>query len=482
MNNCLSDFFLKHIEKNPAKIYFYGNHAIYSYLEYYLIVTELSKNLLIACKEFNQTKVFANIANSEFLMTVIWACILSKIDLVLMPCIGDEMKAEEIMNGTTDPILISDIADLKNKTYKITIEEFLTKKKSSSVINNIKSSVFQTVKDDYSVFHFFSSGTTGDPKWISLSFSIYAKAIQCLIENRLITHAIDQKVLITQPLFHSYGMASLLEYTASGSSILLPKERSFIGPVKELLNEDVANIVTAIEGVPYFYQQFSLVTEKTKLSKLKHIGFGGGALANNTVDKIKIQYPNLSYSVRYGMTETPSVISIKKFEYPYSENWTSSGRVVPLYKLRIINEEGKELLFGEEGEIQIAGECIAGSFKNDEFFSTGDLGYIDEREELFITGRISTFIKNKGFRISPEYIEAVIFGFGNVKDCRVFTSNSKLVAEIVPLDKDFNGNDLLKYLKGKLSDYAVPNSVKFVESISRTKSGKIRRIDQTKKQ
>lgn len=77
------------------------------------------------------------------------------------------------------------------------------------------------------------------------------------------------------------------------------------------------------------------------------------------MQQLQAVYPALSYSVRYGLTETPSVaVSHKVFAPPYTENWHSSGKVLPIYTLRIVDEAGVSLPVGQPGEIHIQGECF----------------------------------------------------------------------------------------------------------------------------
>jgi len=147
------------------------------------------------------------------------------------------------------------------------------------------------------------------------------------------------------------------------------------------------------------------------LPKLRHIGYGGGALVPAVFERLRADYPALSCSVRYGMTETPSVVSQKIFYFVGDEDWTSSGQVLPLYDLRIVDETGTIALPGQVGEIYLKGDCLAlpylGEIDSKDFFATGDLGYVDECQELHVVGRKSVYLESRGFRVSPEYVESV---------------------------------------------------------------------------
>jgi acyl-coenzyme A synthetase/AMP-(fatty) acid ligase len=123
----------------------------------------------------------------------------------------------------------------------------------------------------------------------------------------------------------------------------------------------------------------------------------------------------------------------------------------------------------------VSGDCL-GSYlgQNGSRLLTGDTGYITGSNELVINGRKSLYLKNRGFRISPELVESVIASFNGVKDCRVLMIDSKLVAEVV-YDDIISPGDLLAFMSTRLPSYAIADQVLRVESVPRTPSGKIKR-------
>lgn len=134
----------------------------------------------------------------------------------------------------------------------------------------------------------------------------------------------------------------------------------------------------------------------------------------------------------------------------------------------------------KEGEIIIKGDCL-GKYVGVEGSSpeyvlkTGDIGFINFKGELIVTGRKSFFLKNRGFRLSPELIESVIRSFSGVKDCRVMMRDSHLVAEVIANDNLLFKLDFLSHLSKKLPSYAIPEDIIRVNQIPRTLSGKIKR-------
>ena len=237
-------------------------------------------------------------------------------------------------------------------------------------------------------FVFQTSGTTGEPKWVTCSYSKCRAAIDAMCEVGALEHARHQSVFITPPLYHSYGLSAFLEYTSVGGCALFPQGNSPLGPIGELQARTLRERVSAIEGVPWLYLQLAKLARRTPLPKLTHIGLGGGPLDPAVFERLLVEYRNVTVSVRYGLTETPSVVTHKVFRPPYLDSWQSSGRLIPAYQIEIVDEQGRPLGPRQEGEIVVRGESLEGYRGRDgEDLRTGDLGFLSEADELFIVGR-----------------------------------------------------------------------------------------------
>jgi acyl-CoA synthetase (AMP-forming)/AMP-acid ligase II len=425
---------------------------------------------------FSQKPVVAAIVeNAEHLVYLIWACLASGICLAFLPMTRSLGQARVLMSQVGACALVTDVPELQAVSLPIPFEAFLEE-------TRVFEPEFEAFLPQTPAFIFQTSGTTGEAKWVSVSHGQFLAALEGLWCAGGLSHAVDQVVYLTPPLSHSYGLSSLLEYTFVGSTIALPRGISPLGAVGELRDLGLATNVTAIEGVPYFYAQLSKLSGRIKLPALRQIGYGGGALVPAVFERLRADYPALSCSVRYGMTETPSVVSQKVFVGFDEEDWSSSGRVLSLYDLRVVDEAGKCLKSGQVGEICLRGDCLAlpylGEFNNKkEFFATGDLGYLDN--ELHIVGRKSVFLESRGFRVSPEYVESVAGLHEGVHDCQALNFNGGLWLNVVPIVSALSANELLSFLSERLPGYAVPEKVRFVEAIERTLSGKIRRHSAT---
>lgn len=324
-------------------------------------------------------------------------------------------------------------------------------------------------------FVFQTSGTAGEPKWVRCEYRQFSTVIECMQHQGVLEHAHGQSVFLTPPLYHSYGLSAFLEYTSVGSTIIFPQGTSPLGAVGDLRDPALRDSVTAIEAVPYFYSQLAKLADRFMMPALNHLGLGGGGVDTIAFAKLRELYPAISVSVRYGLTETPSVVSHKVFRPSLPEDWGSSGPVLPVYDVEIIDGTGQALDRNQEGEIVLSGNCL-GSYLGQpgRRLLTGDTGYLNGDNELVIKGRKSQYLKNRGFRISPEQLESVIASFNGVQDCRVVMIESKLVAEVV-YDDSISQGDILAFMSTRLPSYAIADEVLRVERVPRTASGKIKR-------
>jgi acyl-CoA synthetase (AMP-forming)/AMP-acid ligase II len=417
--------------------------------------------------------------DSAALLFTVWACLYSDTSLVFVP----RCEYEEAMRGAMDAsgagTLLTDIPCLEQETWVVSLRKLL-----SSLANRVTRSAERLESRSskgQAAFLFQTSGTEGEPKWVECHFWKCFEAVDCMWREGALDHARRQTVFLTPPLYHSYGLSSMLEYTRAGSTVVLPSGASPLGPVGELASRDVAEKITAIEGVPYFYFQFSRLAARFQLPMLRHLGFGGGGLDREAVERLRQHYPDITYSVRYGLTETPSVVSHKVFRPPYEDDWRSSGRIMSVYGVEIVDAAGRIRQPEEEGEIVVTGPCVAnyageGQNPSGNVLRTGDIGYMTRSGELVVVGRRSVFLKHRGFRLSPELIESGIRSYSGIEDCRVLMRDGRLVAEVVSsAGQVVEGHDLLNHLAARLPAYSVPEDVIQVERIPRTPSGKIRR-------
>ena len=189
---------------------------------------------------------------------------------------------------------------------------------------------------------------------------------------------------------------------------------------------------------------------------------GGGALLD--IEMQKFYYAlGIPMFQGYGLSEATPVISTNT---PARHKLGSSGILVSPMELRILDEDGKVLPVGSQGEIVIKGENVmAGYWKNPDataetikngWLHTGDLGYMDKDGFLYVLGRFkSLLISSDGEKFSPEGIEETITGNSAlIQQIMLYNNQSPYTIAIIVADKSkMRGKELIDTIQRELSRY-----------------------------
>jgi acyl-CoA synthetase (AMP-forming)/AMP-acid ligase II len=165
---------------------------------------------------------------------------------------------------------------------------------------------------------------------------------------------------------------------------------------------------------------------------------------------------------------------------------------LPAYKAAILDEEMQELPPGSQGSFAIRGPGMFSGYlwpvKNisavlqDGWFLTGDIAEIDKEGFVFIRGRSKSMINVSGNKVFPEEVEAVLKINPDIEDARVFGGSHPITGEIVEAEivlrnsVDKNPEEIISFCRERLVPYKVPQRVFIVKEISKTITGKVRRV------
>ena len=452
----LFSLFYHQVVDDPYKPYLTYNEETLNYGETHAWIGNVVG--LIKQYALKHNAVVLNFKDQQKLLISFWACTALEIDIILVPEIA--INLEELL--VSDYKLEADLMLTDFVEGKACCDIEMNTKPSSSgsivpgVITRPKANIF-----------FFTSGTTGKSKFIKTSYYQMTRAIKCIQEHQLMPYTVLQKVLLTVPLFHSYGLSAAIEYTQGGSHLFIPKSKDHISPLQALLSKFVGEQITAIEGVPYFYKQMAVMMSRLKLPCLKHIGMGGDSVSLELLKKMNDYNHSLSYSVRYGVTEIPSVISLNLFHYHDDISIRVLGKVLPIYQVALHSEDGA--LNETEGEMVVdflLYPDLPGRI------STGDLVELHNGSYIFKSRKI--FLKYKGYKINPLEVEEYLNTHECVDDSRVYLNNDILTADLVVSQERMpDPKEIRNYLLSRVNAYLVPDQYNIVESIKRTKTGKV---------
>lgn len=333
----------------------------------------------------------------------------------------------------------------------------------------------------------FTSGTTGDPKGVMHSFNTTLYAIEVINSEMGVTS--DEVILVWLPVGLNWGYISLLQTVMAGCRAVLMERFDAERALQLIEKHRVTFIPTApasllaILNVPQF--------QKYDCSSLRVVVTGGASAA---IETIKAYQQNMKGHLLelYGMLETGFHTFTRFEDDPQKVNGTI-GRVVGQMELRIIDEDGKDVPYGSEGEIAAYGPSVhLGYFNNptanselftaDDWFRTGDLGkYVDEVGNVMIVGRRKEMINRGGKKYFPREIEEFLYGHPSVLHVAIVGVNDTRLGEknclcvVLKPEHSLTLDDVIKMLKGQVADYKLPEMLEFYDELPFTPTGKIRR-------
>ncbi len=446
-------YFYRHVVTSPNRNYIFHANRFISYIDAYRAVKKIANSIALLKPQADCAVL--NFREPQKILLSFWACTLLDIDIILAPEIPKDQLNSQLSNtGLNVDIILSDFISGQNcydplinydSDSNEMVDDFIDRK-------TINSSVY-----------FFTSGTTNRSKFVETTFFQFENAIDCILQNNLMEYIYFQNVVITVPLFHSYGISAMIEYTSGGSCIFLPKNINPIEPLQTLLQKEVRFLATAIEGVPYFYKTLLRLSPRFHFPNLRHIGFGGDIVPKQLFQQISTTIPNTSISIRYGVTEIPSVIALLVLKCP-KRLINHLGEVLPIYSTRLSHDS---LDSPNEGEL------IVSCFKHrniKEEIQTGDIMKYVDNSLTFVRRKIS--VKRRGYRINPVEIESLVNQNTNILDSRAYVLEERLILELVA-QQTFDIKCIKALLSEKLPSSMVPDEITFVNHIRRTKTGKI---------
>ncbi len=329
----------------------------------------------------------------------------------------------------------------------------------------------------------YTSGTTGRPRGAMLT---HANLLADAAASAEAVHMAEGDVFLSVlPLFHVFGatVTMIIPITLGAASAYLPR----FEPLAVLETIQRAG-VTIFCGVPSMFAVLAALRgpQGPDLSTLRLCISGGAALPLDLTPIIEERY-DTTLLEGYGPTEASPVVSCNRTRE--SRKTGSVGPPLPGLHVQIRDEEGREVKVGEIGEICAFGPTIMRGYWNDAektaaairdgWLYTGDLGHVDADGYIYIVDRKTDMIIVGGLNVYPREVEDVIRLLRQVRDVAVVGSTSKLrgetVAAFVELHEreSLDQRQIIEHCSEYLARYKVPRSVRFLQELPRSATGKI---------
>jgi long-chain acyl-CoA synthetase len=343
--------------------------------------------------------------------------------------------------------------------------------------------ILPTDADDTAVL-LYTSGTTGKPKGAELThFNLY---MNCTVAGELFGFQDDDIGVAVLPLFHVFGLSSVLNTSVryGGTIVLVP--RFELDPVSRRSRSTAARSSPAF---PTMY--FGLLTWTSAAATCPACGSASPAARRSPGEVIRPSRRSSRLRGPRGLRLSESTSTTTFNVNAEQRKVLSIGKPVWGVQVEVVDDDGKPLPPGEEhvGEIVIRGHNIMKGYYNKPeetaeafkggWFHTGDLAYRDDDGYLFIVDRKKDLVIRGGYNVYPREIEEVLFGHEAIAEAAVIGKpDDKLGEEVVAIvalkpGADVTPEDVIAYCKERLAAYKYPREVRIVDELPKGPTGKI---------
>jgi len=343
-----------------------------------------------------------------------------------------------------------------------------------------------THRDDMA-FWLYSSGSTGKPKGvvhlhhdIQVTCETYARQVLGLRE--------DDVTFSTTKLFHAYGLGNSLSFPLwFGATSVIMRGPTKPEPVLATLRE---HRPTVFFSVPALFG--ALVRDETADGAMDSVRFcvsAAEALPPQTFDRWKERF-GVEIIDGIGSTEMLHIFCSNR---PGAVERGTTGRAVPGYELRIVDEAGRVLEGPAVGGLEVRGDSCAAFYWHQhektkramrgDWFATGDRYERREDGAYVYVGRMDDMLKVGGLWVSPIDMEHVLLAHPRVRGVGVIgvdIEDATRVAAYVECDgepgDDALADELRDWCKERMRRYEYPHVIEFVDDLPRTLTGKVQRF------
>jgi fatty-acyl-CoA synthase len=337
----------------------------------------------------------------------------------------------------------------------------------------------------------FTSGTTGNPKGVTLTHHNILNNGYFVGRGCALTP--EDRICIPVPLYHCFGMVmGNLAAVTNGAAMVYPGEG--FDPLATI-ETIAAERCTAIYGVP---TMFIAEIEHPRFKDLDFSSLRTGIMAGSPcpielMKKVVALMHVREMTIAYGMTETSPVSFQSAVDDPLERRVSTVGRIHPHLEVKIIDAEGRVAPRGTPGELCTRGYSVMRGYWNQadktaevldpaRWMHTGDLATLDEAGFCNIVGRIKDLVIRGGENVYPREVEEYLYRHPKIQDVQVFgVADEKYGEELcawvrLKAGEALTEREVQDFCQGQIAHQKIPRYVRFVDAFPTTVTGKVQKF------
>ena len=395
----------------------------------------------------------------------------------------NQTRFEYIEKSTTPVCVMGLLHNVKKETIPF-----------SDVVNGTSKATYIAPEQSQVADILFTTGTTGAPKGVALSYNNLSAAARNI--NAFIGNTSSDVELLALPVSHSFGLGRLRCSLSKGATVVM---LGTFANVKKFFKEMARCQVTMFAMVPASWGFIKKMSGKyiwKFADQLKFIEIGSSFMPVEDKELLMSLLPKTRICMHYGSTEA-SRSAFMEF-HTYKDNLLTIGKASPNVEIKIFTSRGTPAALGEEGEVCVKGEHVTCSYWNetperfasdfyDGYFRTGDCGTMDAEGNIYLKSRIKEMINVGGKKVSPMEVEDILNTIPGIKEsaCIGIPDPGIVLGEVVKAfivaDDNLSDEEIMQQLRPQLEVYKLPVEIERINAIPKTGSGKIQRLSLKKK-
>jgi acyl-CoA synthetase (AMP-forming)/AMP-acid ligase II len=333
----------------------------------------------------------------------------------------------------------------------------------------------------------YTSGTTGRPKAVLHSHNTGPTRLKRAFEHW--SDGSPQVLLMASPVTHVTGLSALeLPFYLEARTVFMERWNA----MEALDIIDREQVTVSLGATPFLHELIAQAEQqKRRLPSLKRFACGGAEVPPALIHKAAEVFANCRAFRVFGSSEAPLVTLGFVGAGQLQQAANTDGEILD-YQVRLLDEVGREVVAGQEGEICVRGPALflgyadpeqsAEAFDAEGFFATGDLGRISADNAILITGRKKDLINRGGEKISAKEVEDILHLHPSIDEAAVVAMPHERLGEtlcayvILRAGQQLSLDGLLEQVaRAGVARQKFPEHLVVVEDFPRTASGKIRK-------